>query len=265
MRLENKVVIITGACTGIGKCIAEKCVAEGAKVVINGLENEEGQKLIENLGKEKSVLVIGDITSTETPDLLVKNAVKAFGRLDVIVNNAAFIAQSDIQSTTVAFFEKMLAVNTIAPFCLAQAAVNELAKTKGNILNIGSINAWGGEPHLLAYSVSKGALMTLTRNLGDSLFRQKSIRVNQINPGWVLTEKEKLNKKEQGMKENWYQDISDFFAPSGRIFKPEEIAAMAVFLISDECGPVSSQIFDMEQFPMIGRNMPKDITITQNI
>jgi NAD(P)-dependent dehydrogenase (short-subunit alcohol dehydrogenase family) len=261
MRLENKVVIITGACTGIGKCIAEKCVAEGAKVVINGLEKEEGQKLIENLGNEKSVLVIGDITSTETPDLLVKTAIKAFGRLDIIVNNAAFIAQSDIQTTTVAFFEKMLAVNTIAPFSLAQAAINELAKTKGNILNIGSINAWGGEPHLMAYSVSKGALMTLTRNLGDSLFRQKNIRVNQINPGWVLTEKEKLNKKEQGMKENWYEDISDFFAPSGRIFKPEEIAAMAVFIISDECGPVSSQIFDMEQFPMIGRNMPKDITI----
>jgi NAD(P)-dependent dehydrogenase (short-subunit alcohol dehydrogenase family) len=114
----------------------------------------------------------------------------------------------------------------------------------------------------LAYSVSKGALMTLTRNLGDSLFRQRGIRVNQINPGWVLTDKEKLNKKEQGMKENWFEDISGFFAPSGRIFKPEEIANMAAFLLSDYCGPISSQVFDMEQFPLIGRNMPKDIVIT---
>lgn len=262
MRLQNKVIIITGACTGIGKCIAEKCVSEGAKVLINGLEKEEGQKLIQKLGDENAILVIGDITQSKTPSLLVKSAIDKFGQLDAIVNNAAFIAQSDIQNTTVAFFEQMLAVNTIAPFALAQAAVSELSKTKGNILNIGSINAWGGEPHLMAYSVSKGALMTLTRNLGDSLFRQKGIRVNQINPGWVLTEKEKQNKKEQGMKENWYEDISDFFAPSGRIFKPEEIAAMAVFIMSDECGPVSSQVFDMEQFPMIGRNMPKDILIS---
>ena len=262
MRLQNKVIIITGACTGIGKCIAEKCVSEGAKVLINGLEKEEGKKLIQKLGDENAILVIADITQIITPSLLVKSDIDNFGQLDAIVNNAAFIAQSDIQNTTVAFFERMLAVNTIAPFALAQAAVSELSKTKGNILNIGSINAWGGEPHLMAYSVSKGALMTLTRNLGDSLFRQKGIRVNQINPGWVLTEKEKQNKKEQGMKENWYEDISDFFAPAGRIFKPEEIAAMAVFIMSDECGPVSSQVFDMEQFPMIGRNMPKDILIS---
>jgi NAD(P)-dependent dehydrogenase (short-subunit alcohol dehydrogenase family) len=262
MRLHQKVIIITGACTGIGKCIAEKCVEEGAKVIVNGLETEEGQKLIKNLGPKNSTLVIADITLAETPSLLVKAAIEKFGKLDSIVNNAAFIAQSDLHNTTVAFFEKMLAVNTIAPFALAQAAVNELAKTKGNILNIGSINAWGGEPHLMAYSVSKGALMTLTRNLGDSLFRSKGIRVNQLNPGWVLTEKEKQNKKEQGMKENWYEDISDFFAPSGRIFKPQEIAALAVFLMSEECGPISSQVFDMEQFPIIGRNMPKDITIS---
>lgn len=157
----------------------------------------------------------------------------------------------------------MLRVNTIAPFAIIQAAAIELSKSGGNVLNIGSINSWGGEPHLFAYSVSKGALMTLTRNLGDSLFRQKGIRVNQINPGWVLTEKEKQNKKEQGMKENWFEDISNFFAPSGRIFKPEEIASMAVYIMSDECGPISSQVFDMEQFPMIGRNMPKDITITK--
>jgi NAD(P)-dependent dehydrogenase (short-subunit alcohol dehydrogenase family) len=262
MRLKNKVIIITGACTGIGKCIAQKCVEEGAKVVINGLEKEEGLKLIQSLGSENATLVIGDITHAEIPKNLVDRAIEKFGKLDAVVNNAAFIAQSDIQNTTIAFFERMLAVNTIAPFALAQSAVNELSKTRGNILNIGSINAWGGEPHLMAYSVSKGALMTLTRNLGDSLFRQKGIRVNQINPGWVLTEKEKQNKKEQGMKENWYEDISDFFAPSGRIFKPEEIAAMAVFIMSDECGPVSSQVFDMEQFPMIGRNMPKDILIS---
>lgn len=262
MQLNNKVIIITGACTGIGKSIATRCVEEGARVVINGLEENIGLELIEKLGTNNAVLFIADITLADIPKRLVDFSVKAFGKLDAVVNNAAFIASSNIEDTNTEFFHQMLSVNTIAPFSIIQAATHELSKTKGNVLNIGSINAWGGEPHLLAYSVSKGALMTLTRNLGDSLFRQKGIRVNQINPGWVLTEKEKLNKKEQGMKPNWYEDISDYFAPSGRIFKPEEIANMAVFLLSDNCGPISSQVFDMEQFPMIGRNMPKDINIS---
>jgi NAD(P)-dependent dehydrogenase (short-subunit alcohol dehydrogenase family) len=263
MELKDKVVIVTGACTGIGKAIATRCVQAGAKVIINGLEADLGEALVKSLGKENAHLLIGDITEAHIPDLLVSTAINIFGKLDCVVNNAAYIATSDIDDTTVLFFEKMLRVNTIAPFAIIQAAAIELSKSGGNVLNIGSINSWGGEPHLFAYSVSKGALMTLTRNLGDSLFRQKGIRVNQINPGWVLTEKEKQNKKEQGMKENWFEDISSFFAPSGRIFKPEEIASMAVYIMSDQCGPISSQVFDMEQFPMIGRNMPKDITITK--
>jgi NAD(P)-dependent dehydrogenase (short-subunit alcohol dehydrogenase family) len=261
MLLSGKVILITGSYTGIGKAIALRCIEEGAKVVLNGLEPALGQELIVLLGDENACLVTGDITDGEMPARLVYGAINAFGRLDAVVNNAALIATSTIESTDVAFFEQMLKVNTIAPFSIIQAATSELSKNQGRVLNIGSINAWGGEPHLLAYSVSKGALMTLTRNLGDSLFRQKGIRVNQINPGWVLTDKEKQNKKEQGMKDNWFEDISDFFAPAGRIFKPEEIANMAVFLLSDTCGPISSQVFDMEQFPMIGRNMPKDISI----
>lgn len=262
MLLSGKVIIITGACTGIGKAISIKCVEEGAKVVINGLEEDLGIALIGFLGEANAHLVIGDVTESHLPHLLVEMAIKTFGKLSAVVNNAAFIATSDIDDTEIAFFEKMFKVNTIAPFALIQAGTKELSENAGCVLNIGSINAWGGEPHLLAYSVSKGALMTLTRNLGDSLFRQRGIRVNQINPGWVLTDKEKLNKKEQGMKDNWFEDISGFFAPSGRIFKPEEIANMAAFLLSDYCGPISSQVFDMEQFPLIGRNMPKDIVIT---
>ena len=263
MLLKDKVIIITGACTGIGKAIAIKCVEEGAKVLINGLEEQLGKELVLRLGNDNAYLLIGDITTEAIPGMLVDVALKKFGRVDAVVNNAAFIATSDIANTEVSFFEKMLKVNTIAPFAIIQAAKDELAKTNGNVLNIGSINAWGGEPHLFAYSVSKGALMTLTRNLGDSMLREYGVRVNQINPGWVLTDKEKLNKKEQGMKDNWYEDISDFFAPSGRIFKPEEIANMAIFILSDNCGPISSQVFDMEQFPIVGRNMPKDIIISK--
>jgi NAD(P)-dependent dehydrogenase (short-subunit alcohol dehydrogenase family) len=153
-----------------------------------------------------------------------------------------------------------LEVNTIAPFALLQAALPELTKTRGCVLNIGSVNAYSGEPNLLPYSISKGGLMTMTRNLGDTLNRENSVRVNQLNPGWVLTETETLRKRQHGLAEDWYKDIPSVYAPAGRILKPEEIAAAAVYWLSDESGPVSGQVMDLEQYPFIGRNPPKDTT-----
>ena len=139
-----------------------------------------------------------------------------------------------------------------------RSSLAQLKKTRGSVLNIGSVNAWSGEPNLLAYSVSKGALTTLTRNLGDSLFREYGIRVNQINPGWVLTEKEIIRKKEQGLAEDWYKNLPSVFAPAGRLLSPEEIAAAATLFLSEESGPVSGQVIDLEQYPLIGRNPPKN-------
>ena len=258
MRLKDKVVLITGGYTGIGKAIAKRCIEEGAKVVVNGLEEEIGLALVQELGADAAAHITTDITEEGAPQLLVKKAISKFGKLNAVVNNAAYIASSNITSTEVPFIKRMLAVNSIAPLMIIQAALPHLSTVRGCVLNIGSINAWGGEPDLLAYSMSKGALMTMTRNLGDSLFRENGVRVNQINPGWVLTEKEILNKKEQGMKADWYKDIPDIFAPAQRIFTPEEIAAACLYWLSDECGPVSSQVMDLEQFPIIGRNLPKN-------
>jgi len=258
MRLKDKVVLITGGYTGIGKAIAKRSVQEGAKVVVNGLEEEIGLALVKELGEDNAAHITMDITEENAPEVLVNLAISKFGKLNAVVNNAAYIASSNVVTTQVPFIQRMLAVNSIAPLMIIQAALPHLSSVRGCVLNIGSINAWGGEPDLLAYSMSKGALMTLTRNLGDILFRENGVRVNQINPGWVLTEKEILNKKEQGMKADWYKDIPDIFAPAQRIFTPEEIATACVYWLSDECGPVSSQVMDLEQFPVIGRNLPKN-------
>ena len=259
MRLADKVILITGSCTGIGSAIARRCSNEGAKVIIHGLDLKLGQALVAELGQENATLIIKDITDPNAPQSLVSHAVDTFGQLDAVVNNAAMIASSNIETTSIELLQNILNVNTIAPFALIQAALPHLTKMKGSVLNIGSINAWGGEHNLLAYSISKGALMTLTRNLGDSLFRTNGVRVNQINPGWVLTEREVLGKIEQGLKTNWYEDLSDIFAPAHRLFSPDEIAAAAIYWLSDECGPVSAQVMDLEQFPMIGRNLSKNI------
>ena len=260
MRLKNKVIIVTGSTTGIGKAIAIRCVAEGAKVVINGLDKEGGEVVVKELGEDKAALHIEDISIAGAPQRLVDVALKTFGKLDAIVNNAAMIVSSNIHTTDLVFLRKVIEVNTVAPFALIQAALSHLSKSHGCVLNIGSVNAYSGEPNLLPYSISKGALMTMTRNLGDTLHREDGVRVNQINPGWVLTETESLRKREHGLADDWYKNIPAVYAPAGRILKPEEIAAAAVYWLSDECGPVSGQVVDLEQHPFIGRNPPKDPT-----
>jgi NAD(P)-dependent dehydrogenase (short-subunit alcohol dehydrogenase family) len=286
MRLKDKVILITGSTTGIGKAIAKRCVREGAKVIIHGLEkdlaaetlaeigaeaekiwNHKGARIIVQTGDDNTtpanshpvaVSHIEDLMSPGCPQRLVDLAVKTFGKLDGVVNNAAIIAQGNIQTTDAAFFHKMLAVNTVIPFLLIQAALPHLSKAHGAVLNIGSVNAYSGEPNLLPYSVSKGALTTLTRNLGDTLHRLNGVRVNQINPGWVLTENEAKRKKEHGLKEDWYADLPRVYAPAGRLITPDEIAAAAIYWLADEAGPISGSVVELEQHPFIGRNPPKD-------
>jgi NAD(P)-dependent dehydrogenase (short-subunit alcohol dehydrogenase family) len=286
MRLQDKVIIVTGSTTGIGKAIAKRCVREGAKVVIHGLEkdlaaealaeigaeaekiwNYKGAQIVVQTGDDNTTPVnshpvavshIEDLMSPGCPQRLIDLAVKTYGKLDGLVNNAAIIAQGNIQTTDAAFFHKMLAVNTVIPFLLIQAALPHLSKAHGAVLNIGSVNAYSGEPNLLPYSVSKGALTTLTRNLGDTLHRLNGVRVNQINPGWVLTENEAQRKKDHGLKADWYADLPRVYAPAGRLITPDEIAAAAIYWLADEAGPISGSVVELEQHPFIGRNPPKD-------
>ncbi len=258
MRLEKKVIIVTGSTTGIGKAIAVRAVAEGAKIVIHGLEEAWGKKVVEELGSKNAVLHIEELSAEGAPDRLVKIALQTYGKLDAIVNNAAIVASSNVHTTDKKFLQRLLEVNTIAPFLLIQAALPYLTQQHGCVMNIGSVNAYCGEPNLLAYSISKGGLMTMTRNLGDTLHRENAVRVNQINPGWVLTENERERKKEHGLAEDWHKNLSFVQAPAGRILWPEEIANAAIYWLSDESGPISGQVVDLEQYPFIGRNPPKD-------
>ena len=258
MRLKDKVILVTGSTTGIGKSIAKRCVKEGANVVIHGLEPDLGNEVLQEIGAEHAALHIEDLKGEGCVHRLVDLALSRFGRLDALVNNAARVISSNIETTDLTLFREVLEVNVLAPFALIKAARPYLSQANGCVLNIGSVNAYSGEPNLLAYSVSKGALMTLTRNLGDVLHREYGVRVNQINPGWVLTEREIIRKREHGLNEDWYRRLPVVFAPAGRILLPEEIAAAAVYWLADESGPISGQVVDLEQHPFIGRNPPKD-------
>jgi NAD(P)-dependent dehydrogenase (short-subunit alcohol dehydrogenase family) len=266
MRLQDKVVLVTGSATGIGQAIAARVVAEGGRVVVHGLEADLVAKVTDALnaaGHSRSgptaVGHVEELTNDGCPGRLVALAVSTFGRLDSIVNNAAVITTGDIHTTDAERFNRALSVNTLAPLLLIQAGLPHLRASHGCVLNIGSVNAYCGEENLLPYSISKGGLMTLTRNLGDTLFREDGVRVNQINPGWVLTENEILRKRSHGLADDWPSHLPRQFCPAGRLLAPAEIAAAAVYWLADECGPISGQVVDLEQHPFIGRNPPKTL------
>lgn len=259
MRFHEKVIIVTGSTTGIGKAIAKRCVDEGAFVLLHGLEEDLGNEVIDEINAERSQvsLIVEDLADPATPQKIVDFAIHEFGQIHGIVNNAAWVKFTDIAETDEAIFDQVIAVNTRAPLFLIKAALPYLEKTRGSVVNIGSVNAYSGEPNLLPYSISKGGLMSLTRNLGDTLHREHGVRVNQVNPGWILTENEIQRKREQGMPDDWYTQQPKLFVPAGRLFEPKEIAESVLYFLSDECGPVSGSILDVEQHPMIGRNPPK--------
>jgi len=255
MRLAGKSIIVTGSTTGIGEAIARRCVAEGARVLVHGLERDLGEKVATSL-KDAAALHIDDLSDPAAPARLVAAAFAAFGTIDAIVNNAAWIVRSNIETTDVALFDRAIAVNTRAPFLMIRSALPHLKKSQGAVLNIGSVNAYCGENNQFAYSVSKGALMTLTRNLADALARDK-VRVNQLNPGWVLSENEYKLKIREGLPADWPEHPPLAFVPSGKLMTPETIATAAIYWISDESRPVTGTVFDINQYPMIGRNPSK--------
>jgi NAD(P)-dependent dehydrogenase (short-subunit alcohol dehydrogenase family) len=143
-----------------------------------------------------------------------------------------------------------------AALFLIQAAFPQLKANQGCVLNIGSINAHSGQANLLDYSISKGALQTLSRNLANAHAVDR-VRINHLNVGWVLTDREYAHQIEHGMASDWPEKVPAQFAPSGRLIMPEEIAAAAVYWLGDESRPISGSVVDMEQFSMIGRNANK--------
>jgi len=255
MQLKDKVVLVTGSTTGIGEAIARRVFREGANVVLHGRDADRGQAIASELGP-RTRYMSGDLADPEVPKQLVEHAICAFDKLDAVVNNAAWVVRSDVHTTNFELFDRVMSINVRAPLLLIQVALSHLKKTRGCVLNIGSMNAYTGESNLLAYSVSKGALMTLSRNLADALCYD-FVRVNHFNVGWVLTPNEYEYKRKDGLPPNWPENIPSQYAPTGRIMAPEEIAAAAVYWLSDESRPISGSVVDLEQYPFVGRNPTK--------
>ena len=232
--------------------MARRFVQEGAKVILHGRDAERAAKLRKELGEDVTAFVQGDLGDAEFADKLAADAIAAFGRVDALVNNAALTTRNRIEETDAAFFDRIISVNTRAPLLLIRALLPELKRTEGVVLNIGSVLAHCGQANLLAYSVSKGGLMTMTRNLADA-FGPDRVRFNQLNVGWTLTENEYKVKMGDGLPADWPDHIPAYANPSGRLIQPEEIATASVYWVSRESAPISGTIAELEQYPLIGR------------
>ena len=259
--LKDQVVLITGAGNGIGRAYALAFAAAGARVVVNdlggardgdGASDAPARAVVQQiwaLGGD-AIADFGNVTVPADCARMVEAAVARWGRLDAVVNNAAIVARSNLATTSAANFDRMMAVNVRAPLLLIQAAFSQLKANEGCVLNIGSINAHSGQANLLDYSLSKGAMQTLSRNLANAHCADR-VRVNHLNVGWVLTAREYAHQIEHGMAADWPQNVPEQFAPSGRLIRPEEIAAAAVYWLGDESRPVSGAVVELEQLELV--------------
>src|SRR2546429_3970180 len=246
--LENKIALITGSTSGIGCGIAEHFASLGARVLVHGLDEAEARAVAGRLGKN-AASVAADLADVESCRRVVRTAVDRFGGVDILVNNAANTARGYLEDASVELWDAIMNVNLRAPFLCMQEAVKSMkGRGGGSILNIGSINAYIGEPKLGPYSVSKGGLMTLTRNAAAAFGRYR-IRVNQINVGWTLTEGEERVKRLEGKGEKWLERAIATM-PFGRLLAPHDIAAAAAYFASDDSAMISGTVMDLDQLPV---------------
>jgi glucose 1-dehydrogenase len=242
MKLQNKVAIVTGAATGIGRAIAVRFALEGAAVVVDYIgtpdtPNETEQAITSAGGK--TIAVAADVSKPDQVQNLIESTLKAFGRIDIVVNNAGIEKKFAFVDFPLESLEKILAVNLVGPFLVSQAAARQMIQQGqgGRIINISSIHEDLPMPGNAAYCASKGGLRMLTRTISVELAKD-NITVNNIGPGAVYTPIDADIQADPAIEKALMAEI-----PLNRWGKPEEIAGLAVYLASDEASYVTGSTF----------------------
>ncbi|KIC25066.1 short-chain dehydrogenase [Leisingera sp. ANG-M6] len=243
MRFQGKVALVTGGRSGIGLAIARRLRDEGARV------------FTAQRGPDAEFEAIpADFTDPDSPAQVVAEAVSRAGGLDVLVNNAGMMQEARVEEMTLAGWQRNLTVNLTAPFLMIQAALPHLRKTRGCIVNTGSIEGLGSNPGHAAYCASKAGLHGLTRAVAVD-HGPEGIRCNAVAPGWIDTD---LNMDLiEGMPDPqaFRRDIAGIH-PVARTGKPEEVAALAAFLASEDAGFITGQVYTVDGGRMAKLSLP---------
>jgi 3-oxoacyl-[acyl-carrier protein] reductase len=237
--LEGKVAIVTGASKGIGAAIAKGLGAAGAAVVVNYASSREGADRVvaEISGKGgRAIAVQGDVAKAADVRRLFEETQRAFGALDVLVNNAGVYQLEPIESVVEDAFHRQFNTNVLGPILAIQEAVKHFGPKGGSVINISSVASTSAPPNSVVYSATKGALDTVTRVLATELGPRR-IRVNTIAPGGVETE----GVHAAGLMGSDFEKQIVAGTPLGRFGQPEDIAGVAVFLASDAAGWVTGE------------------------
>ncbi len=249
-KLDGKVIIVTGGTQGVGEAVALHAAENGAAgIVLCGRQEEKGRAVADRITQlgcaaEYARADLADVADCRN---VVRKCDERFGRVDGLVNAAANTNRGTLEDTTVEFWNLLFAVNVRAPFVLTQECVRIMRRENiaGSIVNILSVAAYCGMEILVAYSSTKGALRTFTKNTANSL-RADRIRVNGINLGWTDTPAEHAVQKSQGSPDDWLK-TAEAKSPFDRLLKPEDVARLCAYLLSDESGILTGSTIDYSQ------------------
>lgn len=233
MSFAGKVILITGASSGIGAATAKHFAGLGATLVLAG-RNLDNLKQVAATCSTKSIplLLTGELTNDKDNQSIIEKTVEHFGKLDILVNNAGIIETGSIENTSLEQYDRVMNTNMRSIYQLTMLAVPHLIKTKGNIVNVSSVNGMRAFPGVLSYCISKAAVDQFTRCVALEL-ASKEVRVNSVNPGVTITE---LHKR-SGMNADQYEAFlkrSQETHAMGRPGQPEEIARTIAFLASSD-------------------------------
>ena len=251
LSMDGKTAVITGSTQGLGETIAQLFADRGVtQMVITGRNAERGARVKAALEAKnvKTVFVQADLVKLADVRKIVAACDTSFGRIDALVNAAALTDRGTIWDTSEARYDELFDANVKAPFFLMQDALQLMkkSKTSGTIVNILSMSGHGGQDFLTAYSTTKGALATMTKNVAYAVMRYR-IRVNGLNIGWMDTPGEdRIMKTYHDADPDWLKQ-AEAARPVGRLLKPAEVARATAFLSSEESGLMTGSIIDFDQ------------------